>query len=240
MGANGRNSTKSPGAVWHPARPSPGLFGDKIWFCFFPKPQPCVPPNSGWDPLSYSFAAWSCPLGQGCGGTGVAWVGAVLLIGVLVSEGMVVKGPQEVLPMPRSELRWCHLAQSRSPHMLPPSAAPTPTGLPRASLRLSSGGALPSHMESSVLLLTLEKSQNAHVSLGSILHVALAKMEPSSSSGSVSAAQVGLVRGSIILKGTENRAASSGTALGMCNLFSKGWVLGLKIHCHHLETLNHF
>lgn len=33
-----------PLGMWHPAGPNPGLFGDKIWFCFFLKPQGHVPP----------------------------------------------------------------------------------------------------------------------------------------------------------------------------------------------------
>lgn len=57
MGANGRNSQhfpKSPWAVWHPPRPSPGLFGDKIWFCFFPSRKGVCHPDP-WPGLPLLF-----------------------------------------------------------------------------------------------------------------------------------------------------------------------------------------
>lgn len=80
-------------------------------------------------------------------GMTVAWVRAVWLIGVLLFEGMPMKGPQEVQSYPCSGS--CGLPSAGVLPCCPPLPIPVPTGwVPRASRRLrvgmGSGGSLQS------------------------------------------------------------------------------------------------
>lgn len=67
----------------------------------------------------------------------MAWVGAVLFIGVLFSEGRVMKGPPEVLPS------WA-LVVSLSPELQPPQAVSLCGDLPLLGLYRVTGKFCPS------------------------------------------------------------------------------------------------
>lgn len=87
------------------------------------EPQGHVPPRA----LTWIISSLELPLGAGPWWYRVAWVRAVLGIGVLFSEGMVTEGPRNCCPPP-SALRWLHLAQVTAPTCGFPLPTPALTG----------------------------------------------------------------------------------------------------------------
>lgn len=159
-----------PGGRAPPPHPGPAqiylvvIFG----FVFFPRPGP------GPRPSLLFVTAWSAPRSRAAGGTGVAWVGAVLFIGVLFSKGRVMKRPPEVLPS------WA-LVVSLSPELQPPQEVSFCGDLPLPVCTES--------LESSVLLLMLGRMQNGQFRPGVDFPRGYGKDRSSPTSRCVSAAR---------------------------------------------------